>query len=204
MSLHLVPDLEPLLAPARLVAAAEVLSDRAIIPDEAGIYGWWFATLPPGVPEAGTLHRGSFHLLYVGIAPRAPGRGVSASKSTLRKRIRRDHLGKRIASSTLRRSLAWLLSEQLELRISRNKARKWAMPTTDEAKLSAWIGREARLSFLISSAPWEIEHRLIRLGPALPLNIAGSDHPHCQTLLSLRQGHQRHLGQPLTNAHSSV
>ena len=65
-------DLGPLLTPARLIPACDIIRDRSLIPDVAGIYGWWFDTPLPGVPLEGTLALGDHRLLYVGIAPRKP------------------------------------------------------------------------------------------------------------------------------------
>lgn len=176
----------PLLQPATLLPAREVLSNRALIPDQAGIYGWWLDEEIPSVPLDGTLTHGSHRLLYVGIAPRAPSATGSESKSTLRRRIVRNHLGTRIASSTLRRSLAWLLSGSLGFAIGRNVAGKAIMSREDESRLTEWMCDHAAISVLCHSRAWRIEKHLIADGPALPLNLKGSMHSFRARLAALR------------------
>ncbi|MER8583561.1 hypothetical protein NKG95_33665 [Mesorhizobium sp. M1423] len=179
---------DTLLHPQRLIPAREVLADRSLIPDERGVYGWWFNCGLPGVPLDGTLRSGEHHLLYVGIAPRAPSKAGSESASTLQRRICRNHLGNRIASSTLRRSLAWLLKAPLQFQISWNAAGKAIMSREDEDRLTGWMAVHAAMSFVRAEEPWQIETKLITEGPKLPLNIRDSAHPFRQRLLTLRSG----------------
>jgi hypothetical protein len=180
-------DLSPLLEPTRLISAADVIRDRKIIPDAGGIYGWWFDTPLPGVPLENTLLVGSHRLLYVGIAPRAPSAAGSVSRSTLRRRITRNHLGTRIASSTLRRSLAALLREELGLAIVRNDGGKTAMSRDDEAKLTAWLVDHAAISFMPHDTAWEIEDSIVRIGtPLIPINIKGAGHNFASHLNKVR------------------
>jgi hypothetical protein len=129
-----------LLAPAKLIPASDIIRDKTLIPDVAGIYGWWFDTPLPGVPLEGTLATGEHRLLYVGIAPRKPSAAGSVSQSTLRKRITRNHLGNRIGSSTLRRSLAALLRKDLSLEIIATE-RKPTMSREHEAQLTDWLAQ---------------------------------------------------------------
>ena len=177
---------ELLLEPEQLLAAAEILNDRSLLPELPGIYAWWFRTAPFGVPLEGCNRSDDFTLLYVGIAPRAPSRAGGVSRSTLRSRIGRNHLGNRIAASTLRRSLAALLADQLHLEIGINEAGKKVMRRADEAALTVWLAENAALSFMVDEKPWLIEDQLIVSGPALPLNIKGSSHPF-RAELSLRR-----------------
>ena len=78
------------------------------LPAAPGLYAWWgrFGALPgisgPRHPEA------ALQLLYVGIAPNG-----AASRATLRSRVVGDHIRRTTGSSTLRRLLEALLSEQL-------------------------------------------------------------------------------------------
>ena len=146
-----------LLHPAGLLPACRILSDRALVPDEAGIYVWWFDEEIPSVPLNGTLAHGNHRLLYVGIAPRAPSAAGSESKSTLRRRIVGNHLGRRIASSTLRRSLAWLLKGHLGLEIGRNAIGKAVMSREDESRLTQWMSDHAVINFLCHGQAWCIE-----------------------------------------------
>src|SRR5690606_28024144 len=140
----------------------------------------------PTVPLDGTLAHGNHQLLYVGIAPRAPSAAGSESKSTLRRRIVGNHLGRRIASSTLRRSLAWLLKDHLGFEIGRNASGKAVMSWEDEGRLTQWMRGHAAISFLCHDQAWLIEDHLIADGPALPLNLKGSPHAFRQQLSALR------------------
>lgn len=182
----LLRDFRPLLQPERLLAAADILDRRASIPDVGGIYAWWFNTPIGAVPREGALQHQSHHLLYVGIAPRQPSAAGNVSRSTLRKRITRNHLGGRIGSSTLRRSLAHLMKGSLGLEIAR-KGKKDVMPRDQEADLTRWMSAHASLSFMPHDAAWEIEDRLICCPHlALPLNIRGSHHAFSSGLQKIR------------------
>lgn len=186
----LMPRLDPLLRPERLIPAAEIVADLKLIPDEGGIYGWWFDAELPGIDSGQTLRLGNHRLLYIGIAPRAPAHG-RASKSTLRKRIRHHHLGRKIGSSTLRRTLAWLLRSQLGLEISRRHvgARcRDVMSTDQEYILTTWLQCHAALSVLTVGEAWRLERALIRSDDLkLPLNIVGCDPGARRHLIDLRR-----------------
>ena len=179
-----------LLHPAKLIPAGDIRGKGkgTIIPDAPGIYGWWFTGAISGVPLEGTLEQEGYRLLYIGIAPRKPSKNGSESKSTLRKRIARNHLGSRIGSSTLRRSLACLLEREMGFNISRAVKGKLVMPRQQEVELTNWIISRAALSFMIHAAPWDVEDSLIALGtPRLPLNIEGSNHEFAPQLSILRR-----------------
>lgn len=186
MTYSLSHDLADLLKPARLVPASEILADRRVIPADPGVYAWWFRDSLPRVSTEGTLNIGEYRLLYVGIAPRAPSRKGTASRSNLRKRIRSDHLGTRIGSSTLRRSLAALLGSSLAFAPRRNDAGRPVMAKEEEARLTAWMAENAAVSNLPHPQPWDVEAELIANGPSLPLNIAGSSRPGRNEMLALR------------------
>lgn len=176
----------PLLGPNRLIAAREVLADRSLVPAVRGIYGWWLDEAPPSVPLEDTISIGRHHLLYVGIAPRAPSRSGSESSSTLHSRITRNHLGSRIGSSTLRRSLAWLLQDALGFDIGR-RGDKAVMSREHERWLTAWMAQHAAISFMADDRAWALEDELVASGkPALPLNLKGSSHSFAPTLKGLR------------------
>jgi len=97
-----------------------------------------------------------------------------------------SNLGRRIASSTLRRSLAWLLKDSLGSEIGRNAAGKAIMSRENEHRLTEWMGDHAAISFLCHGQAWHIEDHLIADGPALPLNLKGSAHAFRQQLSALR------------------
>ncbi len=194
----LMREFRPLLQPERLLAAADILDRRTSIPDVGGIYAWWFNAPIRDVPLEGTLHHQSHHLLYVGIAPRQPSAAGNVSRSTLHKRITRNHLGGRIGSSTLRRSLAHLMKGSLGLGIAR-RGKKDVMPRDQEADLTRWMSAHASLSFMPHNAAWEIEERLIRCPHlALPLNIRGSRHAFSSGLQKIRSQTFVALGLPST------
>jgi hypothetical protein len=119
-------------------------------------------------------------LLYVGIAPNGP-----KSSRTLRDRIR-NHIQGSIGSSTLRRTLASLLAGPLNLRFGRTAGGRAVISADCERRLTEWLDKEARISWLICDRPWETERQILVGGPRLPLNIQGSLDPFSKTLSALR------------------
>lgn len=188
MTHNVCDDLGSLLRPVSLLPAAAILDNPVLVPNVRGIYAWWFKGNIPGVPLDETLIQDGHRLLYVGIAPRAPSRAGSTSASTLRRRFR-NHLRGRLATSTLRKSLACLLGQELGFHITRNAAGKLVMPRDHEAALTRWMGEHAAVTFLANDAPWTIEDELIASGPSLPLNIKGSAHPFREILSRKRRGY---------------
>lgn len=175
-----------LLRPLRLLPVHEILADRGLLPDVGGVYAWWFSGIVPGVPLEGTRRCGDHHLLYIGIAPREPN-SAGASSSTLRKRVRGNHLGSRLQSSTLRRSLAAHLEGELAFDVFRNARKKAAMSKDDERCLTRWLAANAALSFLVDAEPWRIEKVLLARGdPIFPLNSQGAKHAFVPELRKLR------------------
>lgn len=158
---------------ARPHPLAEVRTDRlAAVPAERGLYAWWrrSAVDLPGVPAAeprssddAPLVEG---LLYVGISP-----DKASSGARLRSRLR-QHLQGRIGSSTVRRTLAALLRDELGLRPG------WAgkhptMSPDEEARLSAWQDEHLLVGWVAHPEPWLIEGAVIdRFGP--PMNLDGN------------------------------
>ena len=139
-------------------------------PSEPGLYAWWAA--------AGAISgiRGPAHpsapleLLYVGIAP-----SRATSRASLRSRLLGNHAGGNTGASTLRRSLAALLTGSEGYRTC------WTSRTVllpeDEARLTTWMRENLSLTWAVHPAPWEGEAEVIaRLAP--PLNQAeNSTHP---------------------------
>lgn len=169
-----------LVRPSRCWSPRELLADFDNVPRSRGTYGWFFRSLPPGVPSEGTCSGPFGVLLYVGIAPNGP-----ISKRTLRDRIR-DHLKGPIASSTLRRSLAGLLAKDLGLEIIRNTQGRLQLSPGQEAILTEWMCDEARIAWAVCDQPWELERRLLAQGPRLPLNIRGSQNGYANELRRVR------------------
>ncbi len=165
--------LQPLLQPAVLFNPTDIAATRSsLVPAERGIYGWWFDAALPGVPREGAISADGRHLLYVGIAPNGTS---ETSVRNLRSRLR-DHCAGQIARSTLRWTVATLLSDELELEIHRNPRGKPVMSREGEQRLSNWMGLHMRVAWLIHPRPREVESNLVERG-LFPLNIAGSKHP---------------------------
>jgi hypothetical protein len=173
------------LSPDVFCEVSQVRATPKLVPATAGVYGWWFSMAPSLVPLAGTTNRDGRKLLYVGIAPRAPGANGNVSKRSLTDRLK-NHCQGPIGSSTLRRTLACLLADELALQIARRTSGKLFMPATDESKLTAWMDANAKVAWVITPRPWEVETELIRSGHKLPLNIRGSTDPFADTLKKLR------------------
>jgi hypothetical protein len=132
------------------------------------------------------------NLLYVGIGPES-----EKSKQFLNNRLE-CHLSPDSSKSTLRRSLACLLSETLtlQLEVTRTSRKKHSNTITyhhglgaDEKVLSKWIDDHAKITWTPHDHPWDIEAQLIQaLKP--PLNIKGNtSHPFKKSLYDLRQRH---------------
>jgi hypothetical protein len=159
---------------------AELADQPQFVPDEPGIYGWWFDAPPPRVPVERARRLDGFYLLYVGIAPSNP-----ASKRTLRDRLK-NHCRGPIAVSTLRRSLAVLLNGKLQLKVTRQLSGKLCMDGDAETRLTNWMDEHARVCWAVTPEPWNLEHHLISTGPPLPLNIKGAHHPFALELKRMR------------------
>ena len=149
--------------PVRLTDAARP-AEQGGVPAEPGLYAWW--ALPgtlPGIP--GAAHpEGPLELLYVGIAP-----SRATSRARLRSRVLGNHAGGNTGSSTLRRSLAALLTGDQGYRT------RWTSRTVlepaDEQRLTAWMREHLSLTWAVHPAPWEVEAGVIeQLTP--PLNQA--------------------------------
>jgi GIY-YIG catalytic domain-containing protein len=153
----------------RLYSPAAILARPCPIPARAGLYGWFFATIPPGIDAAGTCERDGSRLLYVGISPRR-----ATSSQTLRSRLRAYCRGDAYGS-TLRLTVGCLLADELgiELRRIGGGARETFGP--GEAVLSEWIAPNMRVSFREDPEPWVAEAAIIG-ALDLPLNIEQNAH----------------------------
>lgn len=146
----------------------------ASAPGLCGMYAWWAAAshlkdAQPPIPlvRAG-VEDGAWSLLYVGIGPKR-----AESKRSLADRLRKDHRGKSIGSSTFRQSIAALLLEHLGLEPKSGYDRSRLM---DESPLTDWIDGFCGLSVVSIQRPWEYEEAVIRdLNP--PLNLRPGFHP---------------------------
>jgi hypothetical protein len=155
--------------PAGLSVARQPAASGGV-PAEPGLYAWWAA--PGAVPVlTGPAHPSApLDLLYVGIAP-----SRSTSKASLRSRLLGNHAGGNTSASTLRRSLAALLTEDQGYR-TRWTSRTVLLPE-DEVRLTAWMSQHLSLTWAVHPMPWTVEGEVIAL-LAPPLNQAeNGGHP---------------------------
>jgi hypothetical protein len=158
---------------SRLHSRQEALEHPSPIPDASGVYGWWFKQLPPMVEASGCYSRDGLTLLYVGISPgRPPQNGRPPSRQHLRSRIQTHYAGN-AEGSTLRKTLGCLLTQELGIQLRRVGSGNHLTFVQGEQVLSAWMGQNAIVSWLIQDRPWELEDQLIALLD-LPLNLEGN------------------------------
>jgi len=170
---------EALRRPSHLYSRAEILARPSPVPDVPGIYAWYFRTLPGGVDANRCIEVQDRRLLYVGIAPRAPGR----SKATLRSRLRNHYRGN-AEGSTLRLTIGCLLG--LELRRVGQRTVMTFGPA--ELDLSTWMADNAFVTWIEDPKPWLLESVLIH-SIDLPLNLdQNAYHAFHAHLSELRRG----------------
>ena len=164
--------------------------DEFVPPGPAGIYAWWvreghLEEATPRVPKVRPENTAPpWSLLYVGIGPKRAG------PRTLGERLRKDHGGSSIGSSTFRQSLAALLIDHLELTPKPGYDRSRLVT---EAPLSEWIRANAGLSAVAVERPWDHEDEVIRhLNP--PLNLRPGFHPFRHEVDGARKDLRRACG----------
>lgn len=123
-------------------------------------------------------------LLYVGVAPRAPG------TRTLADRVGRDHTTGNIGGSTFRQSLAALLVDSLALKPKLGSDRSRLV---SEGPLQQWIDRNCGVTFARHPSPWTCEAEVI-LALRPPLNIDQSAHPFSAKVSARRSALRRACG----------
>lgn len=163
---------------------AEVMASPSPVPRAAGVYGWWFREVPPGVPTEGCLTHGGLTLLYVGIAPKETRHG-RPSRQTLYHRIRYHYRGN-AEGSTLRLTLGCLLGERLGIQLRRVGSGKRMTFGEGEQVLSAWMAENAFVSWVVTEEPWRVEAGVIRT-TCVPLNLdQNRAHPFHAALSAMR------------------
>jgi hypothetical protein len=179
--------MERLLRPSRLWTRSEVLARPSPVPRAAGFYGWYFRTIPPGVPVERCIHCEDLTLLYAGIAPKPPpAAGGPASAQTLWHRIRYHYRGN-AAGSTLRLTLGCLLADELGLELRRVGSGRRMTFRAGEATLSNWMAANALVAWVTHPMPWQVERDLIA-STSLPLNLdQNRDHDHHRQLSEVRR-----------------
>jgi hypothetical protein len=163
-----------LLTPSKLWTRDEVLARPCPVPNSAGVYAWFFDWCPEGIPPERLVHSFGFVLLYVGIAP-GPTVGFGrSSPQTLRHRLR-YHFRGNAEGSTLRLSLGCLLSQSLGIELRRVGSGRRMTFGAGEQALDDWLGRNARIAWMVCDEPWKTEEYLIRT-VSLPLNLDQNRH----------------------------
>ena len=163
-----------LLKPSKLWTRAEVLARLCPVPALAGVYAWFFDWCPQGIAPEQLVHSFGFMLLYVGIAPGPPSAPGKSSRETLRSRLR-HHFRGNAEGSTLRLSLGCLLSQSLSIELRRvGNGRRMTFGAGERA-LDDWLGRSARIAWMVCDEPWKTEEYLIRT-VSLPLNLDQNRH----------------------------
>jgi len=132
----------------------------AVLSRGPGVYAWWgVATALPDFPGRPNDADPTLRLLYVGRA------------ANLRGRILRTHL-RRSGDSVLRRTLAGLLMPVEGYRTTWKNG--VVLVPDDEVRLTAWMRRGLRLTWVEHPYPADIEEEVVwQLRP--PLNTQGVD-----------------------------
>lgn len=183
---------QKLLRRAPLYSWSELADRPGLPPATAGVYAWFFKTVPPGVPAQHCVVRDDRYLLYVGISPSSP-----TSSQTLRSRIR-GHFRGNADGSTLRLTLGCLLQHDLGTVLRRVGSRNRMTFGPREAALSAWLAAQATVAWVEVPSPWLVERHILET-VALPLNIDDNGaHPFCARLKALRaEARQRARSLPI-------
>lgn len=193
MSIANAESFDGLLNPPRLWSGEEVVSSDDPVPNERGVYAWYFRDLPKIIPTDGCAQKDDLTLLYVGVAPKKPPtNGRNPSLQTIRTRIRK-HLKGDAEGSTLRLSLGSLLQAQLGIELRMTGSRGTTMgfvsggtKSAGENRLSDWMRRNAFVTWSVCAEPWLIEDQLIGC-LNLPLNLSqNSAHPFHSVLSQAR------------------
>jgi hypothetical protein len=172
--------------PERLWSPAELRVRPSPVPAEPGVYAWFFDVLPAAFDVDGCIETEGKTLLYVGIAPAFAG-----SKSHLRKRLRQHYRDR--GSSTLRRTLAALLAERLDLVPGSGTRGRLKIGDEGESRLSDWIASNAAVTWVATPQPWLVERDLV-WALNLPLNLMHNMvHPFAKELSHARADARRLL-----------
>ena len=155
---------------------------QATLPRGSGLYAWWSPPgLVPGVTGPAHPSVDGLELLYIGLA------------RNLRTRVGRNHFRGPTGSSTLRRALVALLMH------SKGYTTRWTTDRVvpidaDEARLSAWMRENLRVTWAELPDPETVESAVIKeLGS--PLNQAhNKDHPLHSMIAAARAAYRASAG----------
>jgi hypothetical protein len=188
-TLRLLPvqELVSLIKPAILYSRNTVLSTQSPIPQESGLYAWYFKEVPPAVPTNGCIVKEQHTLLYVGISPKNLN-----STQNLRKRIV-THFKGNAEGSTLRLTLGTLLTEQSGFPLRRvGSGKRMTFTHSGEQWLDEWMAENAFVCWTCHPTPWEIEKDILQR-ISLPLNIQDNTHHPFSSHLSDKRKHAKRL-----------
>lgn len=168
--------------PKYLYSRSEILSKPSPIPEERGLYAWFFKEVPDIVPTEGCVVKDKLTLLYIGISP-----ANDNSKHNLRKRIN-IHFKGDAKSSTLRQTLGVLLTKKSSYPLRRvGNGNRMTFTSLGESWLDSWMERNAFVCWVLHPSPWEIEGKIIK-NLSLPLNIQDNKkHFFYSTLKKMRK-----------------
>ena len=153
-----------------LYSRTAVLSKPCPVPEERGLYAWYFKAIPPNVPTDECATKDGLTLLYVGISPKD-----EISTQNLRKRITNHYRGN-AEGSTLRLTLGTLLAKQSEFPLRRvGSGKRMTFTHLGEQWLDKWMEENAFVCWVKHPAPWEVEKEIFET-VSLPLNIQGNGH----------------------------
>ena len=139
--------------------------------------------MPPLFDARGYRQHDGLTLLYTGISPREPpGNGRRLSRQNLRLRLRAHYVGN-AEGSTLRKTLGYLLSDELGIQLRRIGSGNRNTFVNGEQVLSAWMAENAFVSWVTCERPWELETALIA-GLDLPLNLEGNSRNRFHQILT--------------------
>ena len=158
------------------------------MPQDRGLYAWFFKEVPPGVPTDGCITKDGLTLLYVGICPK---NDKVKKNRNLRTRIKGEHFKGNADGSTLRQTLGVLLTEQSDFPLRRvGSGKRITLTHLGEQWLDDWMEENAFVCWVKHPAPWEVEKEIIE-NVSLPLNIRDNDHPFAKQLSAMRSEAKR-------------
>jgi hypothetical protein len=165
-----MPTTSLLTSPPILYTRSAVLSKPCPVPQDRGLYAWFFKEVPPNVPIEECVNKDGMTLLYVGISPKN-----ETSTQNLRKRITNHYRGN-AEGSTLRLTLGTLLMTQSDFPLRRvGSGKRMTFTHLGEQWLDDWMEENALVCWIKHPAPWEVESEIFK-NVSLPLNIQDNDH----------------------------
>ncbi len=151
-------ELAAIMKPPKLWSRSDLGDMQTDPPQRPGVNAWWFDDdLGRSLPDV-IIWRG-WRLLYVG------------STNNLQRRIH-QHFERTARQSTLRLTVGSILEHKLKLAVTPMAGDRQSFGET-EHKLSAWLSRHARVSWVESRRATELKSAAL-LALTLPLNLRGA------------------------------